>query len=97
METYIYILGCSDLCYVKSQCKLLPTQFFPSGLISKPALQMHWKLPSVFTQRPFRHITPFTMHSSMSEATGMYLLQLSTRGRWAMKSEYVLTLTMKIH
>lgn len=43
-----------------------PTQFLPSGVISKPALQMHWKLPSVLTQRPFLHITPFMMHSSMS-------------------------------
>ena len=41
-------------------------QFFPSGVSSKPALQMHWKLPPVLTQRPLRHITPFTMHSSIS-------------------------------
>lgn len=29
-----------------------PTQFLPSGLSSKPALQMHWKVPTVLTQRP---------------------------------------------
>lgn len=45
----------------------LPMQFFPSGVSSKPALQIHWKLPSVLTQRPLRHITPFTIHSSISK------------------------------
>lgn len=29
-----------------------PTQFLPSGLSSKPALQMHRKVPTVLTQRP---------------------------------------------
>lgn len=48
------------------ETQFLPTQFLPSGVISKPALQIHWKLPSVLTQRPFLHITPFMMHSSMS-------------------------------
>lgn len=43
-----------------------PMQFFPSGVSSKPALQMHWKLPSVLMQRPLRHISPFTTHSSTS-------------------------------
>lgn len=42
-------------------------QFFPSEVSSKPALQMHWKLPSVLTQRPLRHITPFIIHSSISK------------------------------
>lgn len=49
---------------------LIPTQFFPSVVSSNPALQMHWKLPSVFTHRPFLQSTPFWIHSSRSEGGG---------------------------
>ena len=43
-----------------------PTQFLPSGPSSKPALQTHWKLPAVLTQRPWWQRPLLAMHSSMS-------------------------------
>lgn len=59
----MYILEKS---FAREQAISIPTQFFPSVVNSKPALQMHWKLPSVFTHRPFLQRTPFWMHSSIS-------------------------------
>lgn len=44
-----------------------PTQRFRSN--TKPALQEHLKLPSVFRQSPFWH-TPWMVHSLMSATSG---------------------------
>lgn len=44
----------------------LPTQAMPSPVTSNPGGQVHLNPPSVFSQRPSRHIFGIVLHSSMS-------------------------------
>lgn len=55
-----------------------PRQADPSGAISCPWGQTHWKLPSVLTHSPPRHSRGFLSHSSMSDTQYKYLISIFT-------------------
>lgn len=56
-----------------------PRQADPSGAISCPSGQTHWKLPSVLKHSPPRHNRGFLSHSSMSDSRRTHTSLINTQ------------------